>query len=67
MEIKDLGRYAPAKTVDQRLESLETRTAHIEQLLVRMHAEMTPKWVRAGGWTAVVGGVLGTLLKVWME
>lgn len=64
--IKDLGRYAPAPP-RVTLESLDERVGNIERLLLAMHAQQTPKWLRTGGWTAVVGSVLGVALKVWLE
>lgn len=49
------------------LETLDARVGHIEQLLIKMHADMTPKWVRVGGWATLVGSVLGAALKVMLD
>jgi hypothetical protein len=46
------------------LETLDERVSNIERLLVQMHGEMTPKWVRVGGWATIVGSVLGAAAKV---
>lgn len=65
MAPKDLGRYAPAPS-RVTLDSLDERVSNVERLLISLHAQMTPKWVRTTGWTAIVGSVLGVALKVWM-
>jgi len=49
------------------LESLDQRLENVERVLLAMQAQMTPKWLRIGGWATFLGVVLGTALKVAFE
>lgn len=66
MAPRDLGRYAPAPP-RVTLESLDDRVSNIERLLLAMQAQQTPKWLKVGGWTTIVGSVLGVAVKVLLQ
>ncbi len=59
---RDEGRYALVPKVT--LHSLDQRLGNVERILLSMQAQQTPKWVKLGGWTSVVGAALGVAVKV---
>jgi hypothetical protein len=58
------GRYEVVSTPKVTLASLDDRISNVERILLAMHAQQTPKWVKLGGWTSVVGAALGVAVKV---
>jgi len=60
--VRDEGRYALIPKVT--LASLDQRLSNLERILLSMQAQQTPKWVRMGGWTSIVGAALGVAVKV---
>ncbi len=62
MAPKSEGRYEVVPKVT--LSSLDDRLGNVERILLAMHAQQTPKWVKLGGWTSVVGAALGVAVKV---
>lgn len=65
MTPRDEGRYAAVPRTT--LEGLDERLSNVERILIRMEAQGTPKWLKVGGWTTMVGAVLGAALKVLLE
>lgn len=61
---RDLGRYAPAPQPS--LADLDQRLSNVEQILLSMQAQATPKWLRTGGWVTIAGSVLGIALERWL-
>jgi hypothetical protein len=47
------------------LASLDMRLQRVEQLLIKLDASMTPKWLRLTGYGTFIGAVVGALLKAW--
>jgi hypothetical protein len=58
-------RYDPVHASGPTLSSLDSRLQRVEQLLIKLDASMTPKWVRLTGYGTAFGAVLGALLKAW--
>lgn len=44
------------------LEEINARLTNVERLLIRIQAEMTPKWLRMSAWGALIGAALKELL-----
>lgn len=59
------SRYDPIAESGPTLSSLDQRLQHVEQLLIKLDASMTPKWLRLTGYGTVIGAVLGAVLKAW--
>ena len=57
-------RYSPYPP-EPTLASLDTRLQRVEQLLIKLDASMTPKWLRLTGYGTFIGAVVGALLKAW--
>jgi hypothetical protein len=53
--------------LELQLGALDQRLATVEQLLLRLSNQMTPKYVRVGSWVTIAGSVLGACLKFMME
>jgi len=59
---RDPGRYALIPKVT--LMSLNDRLSNVERILLQIQSNQTPKWVKAGGWTTIVGSVLAVAVKI---
>lgn len=62
---RDLGRYEPVERVT--LSSLDQRLSNVERLLLQIQANQTPRWLKVGSWTTIVGSILGVAVKVLLE
>jgi len=61
---RDEGRYALIPKIT--LASLDARLTNVERILLRIESHQTPKWLKVGSWTTIVGSVLGVALKIWL-
>lgn len=59
---RDLGRYALVPKVT--LASLDARLTNVERILLRIESAQTPRWLKVGSWTTIVGSVLGVAVKI---
>lgn len=49
------------------LGAVDQRLATVEQILLRLSNQMTPKYVRVGSWVTIAGSILGACIKVIMD
>ncbi len=49
------------------LDSLDKRLQHVEQMLLRLDAQLTPRWLRVSGWGAFLGSALAAAIKLWLH
>ena len=62
MQPRDEGRYALVPKVT--LASLDQRLGNVERILLQIQATQSPRWLKVGGWTSIVGAALGVAVKV---
>lgn len=46
------------------MEQLDVRLTNVERLLIDIQASQAPKWLRMGGWTSIIGAVLGAAFRM---
>lgn len=61
---RDEGRYALIPRIT--LASLDQRLSNVERILLQIQATQTPRWLKVGSWTTIVGSVLGVAVKVFL-
>lgn len=54
--------YPPAPT----LHTLDERLQRVEQLLIRLDGQMSPRWLRITSYGAFIGSAVGAGLKLWI-